>query len=57
MDTYAVVRRRGWRTPDELHEAAERSRAVGNNEMPDQVRWIRSYTLDEDDGTLGAVCL
>lgn len=57
MDTYAIVRRRGWRTPDELHEAAERSRAVGNEEMPDKVRWIRTYTLEEDDGTLGAVCI
>ena len=25
--------------------------------MSDQVRWIRSYVLDEEDGTLGTVCI
>ena len=24
--------------------------------MPDDVRWIRSYVLAEDDGTLGTIC-
>jgi hypothetical protein len=25
--------------------------------MPDEVRWIRSYVLDEGAGTVGTVCI
>jgi sporulation protein YlmC with PRC-barrel domain len=25
--------------------------------MPDDIRWIRSYVLDERDGSLGTVCI
>jgi hypothetical protein len=25
--------------------------------MADQIRWIRSYVVTEDDGTLGTVCI
>jgi sporulation protein YlmC with PRC-barrel domain len=25
--------------------------------MPDEVRWIRSYVLDEGGGTVGTVCV
>jgi hypothetical protein len=25
--------------------------------MPDDIRWIRSYVLDEGDGRLGTVCI
>jgi uncharacterized protein DUF4242 len=57
MQLYAILRRNGWRSPDELQEAAGRSTRVGNDEMPDDVRWIRSYVLDEGDGTLGTVCI
>jgi hypothetical protein len=57
MNTYAILRRRGWRSPDDLKEAAGRSSEVGDEEMPDQVRWIRSYALAEDDGTVGTVCI
>ena len=57
MDTYVILRRSGWRTPDELGEAAERSRRVGDDEMSDQVRWIRSYVLAEDGGDVGTVCI
>jgi hypothetical protein len=57
MQLYAILRRRGWRTGDELEEAAARSTRVGDEEMPDDVRWIRSYVLDEGDGSLGTVCI
>ena len=57
MDTYAILRRGGWRTGDDLKVAADRSLAVGNNEMPNDIRWIRSYVLQEPDGTLGTVCI
>jgi len=55
MDTYVIFRRGGWADGDELGEAAARSTAVGE-EMPDQVRWIRSYVL-EDAGRVGTVCV
>ncbi len=57
MQLYAIIRRKGWRTGQELQEAAERSTRVGNEEMPDDVRWIRSYVLDEGDGAVGTVCI
>jgi len=57
MKTYAILRRSGWRSPGDLQEAAERSSKVGNEDMPDEVRWIRSYVLDEDGGSVGTVCI
>ncbi len=57
MDTYAILRRSGWRSPEELQAAAERSTKVGNEDMPEDVRWIRSYVLDEDGGSVGTVCV
>jgi sporulation protein YlmC with PRC-barrel domain len=55
MDTYVILRRSGWRSPDELGEAAARSTAEG--EKTDDVRWIRSYVLEEDGGSVGTVCI
>src|SRR3954451_15915380 len=57
MDTYVILRRSGWSSAEELGEAAERSTRVGNEDMPDDVRWIRSYVLDEGGGTVGTVCI
>jgi hypothetical protein len=57
MNLYAILRRSGWRSPEELGEAAERSTRVGNEEMADDVRWIRSYVLDEGGGSVGTVCI
>ena len=56
MNLYAILRRNGWRSPEELQEAAERSTRVGDEDMPEEVRWIRSYVLEESDGSLGTVC-
>jgi sporulation protein YlmC with PRC-barrel domain len=56
METYAILRRNGWRTADDLGAATQRSRAEGDR-MPDDVAWIRSYVLAEQDGTVGTVCL
>ena len=56
METYLIVRRDGWRTADELRNAAERSTAEGER-MGDDVRWIRSYVLAEMDGSLGTICI
>ena len=57
MNTYAILRRSGWRSPDELQAAAQRSTQVGDEEMSDDVRWIRSYVLQEDGGSVGTVCI
>ena len=56
MDTYVILRRGGWRTAEDLKEAAARSTAEGDK-MPDDVRWIRSYVLAEPDGSVGTVCV
>ena len=56
MDLYVILRRDGWRSADELELAAARSTAEGER-MPDDIRWIRSYVLGEDDGSLGTVCI
>jgi hypothetical protein len=56
MDLYVILRRSGWQSPAELQEAAERSKAVGDT-MPDDVRWIRSYVLEEGGGPVGTVCV
>src|SRR6266542_6157879 len=57
MNLYAILRRSGWRSPEELQDAAGRSTRVGDDEMPDEVRWIRSYVLEEDGGSVGTVCI
>jgi hypothetical protein len=56
VDTYVILRRNGWRTADDLREAAARSAAEGEK-MPDEVAWIRSYVLAEEDGSVGTVCI
>ena len=56
MDTFVILRRNGWRTADDLREAAARSTAEGER-MPDDVRWIRSYVTAETDGGVGTVCI
>lgn len=57
MDTYVILRRSGWSSPDELQEAAGRSQAVGDEQMSDDIRWIRSYVLEEDGAAVGTVCI
>lgn len=57
MQTYIIRRRNGWRTPEELQAAAATSRRIGDEEMPADVRWIRSNVVAEDDGGLGTVCV
>jgi len=57
METFVIRRRNAWRTPQELEAAAAKSRRIGDQEMPDRVRWIRSYVVKEADGALGTVCI
>jgi hypothetical protein len=57
VDTYVILRRSGWQSGGDLEAAAERSRQVGDEEMSDDIRWIRSYVLEEGGGTVGTVCV
>lgn len=57
MQLYAIIRRDGFSDGPDLQEAAVRSTRVGDEEMPDEVRWIRSYVLDEPSGKLGTLCI
>ena len=57
MKTYVIRRRGNWKNAAELSTSAGVSARVGNEEMPDRVRWIRSYVVKEDDGRLGTVCI
>ena len=55
VETYVIVRRSAWRSPDELDDALSRANAEG--EEPDDVIWIRSYVLGEIEGSLGTLCV
>lgn len=57
MNLYAIRRRQGWKNQEQLEKAASISARIGNEEMPDKVRWIRSYVVNEPDGQLGTVCI
>ena len=57
MNLYVIRRPYGWANAEELGIAAQRSRRVGDEEMSDDIRWIRSYVVKEDDGSLGTFCI
>lgn len=57
MKTFAILRRSAFPDGPDLEQAAARSTRVGDEEMSDQVRWIRSYVIEEPDGRLGTVCI
>lgn len=57
MNLYAIIRRNGWASGADLEAAAARSTRVGDEELPDDIRWIRSYVLDEGAGAVGTVCI
>ena len=57
MKTYVITRPNGWANHQELQKAAGVSSRVGNEEMPDKVRWIRSYVTRHEGGRIGTVCV
>jgi hypothetical protein len=56
LDLYVILRRSGWESPQDLEKAAARSTEEGDK-MPDDIRWIRSYVLEEGGGSVGTVCI
>jgi Protein of unknown function (DUF4242) len=57
MELYAITRRHAWPDAAELEAANGRAQQVCDDQMGGRVRWIRSYVVEEDDGTLGTICL
>lgn len=57
MNTYVILRKGAWSCPDDLEKAASRSTRVGQEEMPQDVRWIRSYVVKDEEERLGTVCI
>ena len=55
MDLYAIRRPSAWANLQELEIAGAKSAEVGNKEMSDRVRWIRSYVVTEPDGRFGTI--
>jgi uncharacterized protein DUF4242 len=56
MELYTIRRRSNWADAAELETAAAKSSAEGEK-MSDEVRWIRSYVVEESDGRLGTLCI
>ncbi|HEX2560759.1 nickel-binding protein [Phenylobacterium sp.] len=57
MELFAIRRRSAWADAAELESTAAKSARIGDQEMSDQVRWIRSYVVAETDGRLGTICI
>ena len=55
LQMYAIRRKNAWPSPEDI--PAERSKQVADDEFPSDIRWIRSYVIAEEDGTLGSVCI
>ena len=57
MKTFVIRRASAWSDTNDLSVVAARSARIGNEDMPDKVRWIRSYVVAEPDGRLGTFCI
>jgi hypothetical protein len=56
MNLYVIRRPAGW-NPVELEAVAARAKEVGDEQMSDDIRWIRSYVVREPEGGLGSFCI
>jgi uncharacterized protein DUF4242 len=57
MNLYVIRRPGAWANLQELEVAGAKSARIGNDEMSDRVRWIRSYVVHEKDGRIGTFCI
>jgi hypothetical protein len=57
MQLYVIRRPGAWADLKELQATGARSARIGDEEMPDGVRWIRSYVVTEPDGRIGTFCV
>ena len=57
MKLYAILRRSGWASTDRPRAGGRAFHQVGDEEMSDEVHWIRSYVLTENGGSVGTICI
>ena len=57
MDLYVIRRPSAWANVQELGAVGAKSAKIGNEEMANRVRWIRSYVIKEADGRVGSLCI
>lgn len=57
MDLYVIRRPSAWASLQELEAAGAKSARIGAEQMPDRVRWIRTYVVHEPDGRIGTFCI
>lgn len=57
MELYVIRRPSAWANLSELEAAGAKSAQIGNEQMSDRVRWIRSYVVHEADGRIGTFCI
>ena len=57
MQTYIVLRRSAWETEAEADDAAAIAARIEDEEMDGQIRLLRSYLMEEEDGTLGIMSI
>ena len=57
MQLYVIRRPSAWATVPDLQKAGVVSARIGDEEMPDSIRWIRSYVVQEPDGRIGTFCI
>jgi hypothetical protein len=57
LKLYAIRRLNAWGSAAELEQVAARSKQVADDEFQADIRWIRSYVVAEEDGSLGSICI
>ena len=57
MRTFVILRRGAWEEESDLEDSNAAAVRVADEEMSGQVRLIRSYIIEEEDGTMGTVCI
>ena len=57
MDLYVIRRPSAWASLEEVEAIGAKAAKIGNDQMSDRVRWIRSYVVKEPDGRFGSVCI
>lgn len=57
MELYVIRRPSAWANMKELEAVGAKSAKIGNEQMSDSVRWIRSYVVNEADGRIGTFCI
>ena len=57
MNTYVIRRQNAWQSPEEVEQVAQRSKEIADSDFTADIRWIRSYVIAEEDGTLGSICV